>query len=53
MALIREGALLDSESLRVLSQAAESSGLQLWIERVTDGEDVGVVIEDGEVVSVK
>lgn len=46
--LVRDGSLLDSASLQVLSDMAEKAGAQVWIEVV--GEDgVGVVIEDGEV----
>lgn len=48
--LIRDGSLLDRESLVALAKMAEDNDAQVWIERVSDGEDVGIVIEDGEVV---
>lgn len=48
--LIRDGSLLDKESLAALAQVAEEHDAQIWIERVGDGDEVGVVIEDGEVV---
>jgi predicted ATP-dependent endonuclease of OLD family len=47
--LIRDGSLLDSESLALLAEMAETHDLQIWLERVSDGESVGVVIEDGAV----
>ena len=47
--LIRDGSLLDSESLALLGSMAEQHDVQVWVERVTDGESVGVVIEDGYV----
>jgi len=47
--LIRDGSLLDNESLQALGVLAEDADAQLWIERVGDGDEVSVVIEDGEV----
>ncbi len=47
--LVREGSLLDSDSLALLEQLAGEQNAQVWLERVTDGEPCGVVIEDGEV----
>lgn len=44
---IRDGSLLDSTSMAVLKTFAETSNLQIWIERV--GAGTGVVIEDGHV----
>jgi DNA repair exonuclease SbcCD ATPase subunit len=45
--LIRDGSLLDSDSLAMIERLASESDAQIWMERVSDGEDVGVVIEDG------
>lgn len=45
--LIREGSFLDSERLAELEQFVESRGGCVWLEKVTDGENVGIVIEDG------
>lgn len=47
--LIRDGSLLDSESLAAIAEMARVNGTQIWIERVSDGDGVGIVIEDGEV----
>jgi DNA repair exonuclease SbcCD ATPase subunit len=47
--LIRDGSLLDKDSMRMLAQIAEANKFQVFIERVTDGAGAGVVIEDGEV----
>lgn len=48
--LVRDGSLLDPESMALLTQEAESQGLQIWMEVVGSREDATVVIEDGEVV---
>lgn len=48
--LIREGALLDDESLAALMAAAAERGFQIWIETVGTrdaAEGVGIIIEDG------
>jgi hypothetical protein len=49
--LIRDGSLLDSDSLNILKELAAKNDTQLWIERVgsLSNELPGVVIEDGEV----
>jgi hypothetical protein len=49
--LIRDGSLLDSDSLEVLKSLASERDAQLWIERVggLTGSLPGIVIEDGEV----
>lgn len=47
--LIRDGSLLDDASLATIAQLAEERDLQLWIERVGDGKECSVVIEDGHV----
>ncbi len=49
--LIRDGSLLDDESLAQLKQFAVDNDAQLWIERVGTGEEVSIVIEDGEIAS--
>lgn len=48
--LVREGSLLDAESMTLLAELAEEWDAQLIVERVTDGNGVGITIEDGEVV---
>jgi hypothetical protein len=47
--LIRDGAFLDGKSLAALQELAASSDVQLWIERVGTGDEVSVIIENGEV----
>ena len=47
--LIRDGSLLDRHSLAILAEMAEAHDMQVWLERVTDGQPVGIVIEDGEI----
>lgn len=49
VALVREGSALDDENQKALEEAATAAGLQVWIERVTNGEHVGITIVDGEV----
>lgn len=48
VALIRDGSLLDKEGLEAIKSLAEHHDYQVWIERVMDGPESGVVyIEDG------
>lgn len=48
---VADASLLDAESMELVQQMAEEHDIQMWLERVADnGEGVGVVIEDGEVV---
>lgn len=49
--IIREGSLLDEDSMELLTSIAVEHGYDLLVERVTNGEKVGIVIEDGEVAS--
>jgi len=44
---IRDGSLLDSESLALIAQMAAEHDMQVWVERVSDDGKVGFVIEDG------
>ena len=48
--LIRDGSLLDADSLRVIAEMAAANDSQFWIERVDDSRRMGVVIEDGSVL---
>ncbi len=50
--LVRDGSLLDGDSLAVLEGMAKEHGAQVWLERVDATGKVGVVIEDGEVKAV-
>lgn len=48
--LIRDGSLLDKDSMKMISEMAEASDTQVWMERVSDdGEGCTVVIEDGSI----
>jgi len=47
--LIRDGSLLDPQNLDMLRQMAETNDFQVWIERVGEGEECSVVIEEGVV----
>lgn len=47
--LIRDGSLLDEENLKLVAELAEAHGAQVWMERVGDGDEVAVVLEDGSV----
>lgn len=49
IALIRDGSLLDSDSLRIVAEIARDAGGEVWVERVGRGEECAVIIEDGEV----
>ena len=49
---IRDGSLLDSTSLKIVSELVEEHDFQLWLEQVDESGEVGVYIEDGMVVSV-
>ena len=49
--LIKDGSLLDSQSLALVAEMAAQRDAQVWIERVDESGTVGIVIEDGEVVS--
>lgn len=45
--LIRDGSLLDNHSLQAVAEIAEQRDLQVWMERVGDGAECSVIIEDG------
>lgn len=47
---IQDGSLLDAESLAMISETAETHDYQVWIETVSNGDGVGWLIEDGELV---
>ena len=46
---VRDGSLLDADSLVLLQQMAEAAGYQVWIEMVDATGKIGIVIEDGRV----
>ena len=47
--LIRDGSLLDDESLALVAKMAAEAEAQVWMERVGEGAECSVVIEDGAV----
>ncbi len=47
--LIRDGSLLDEDSLKMVAKMAEKENGQLWIERVGEGKECQVIIENGRV----
>jgi len=47
--LIRDGSLLDDASLRIVAEMAAAHDGQVWLERVGEGAECSVVIEDGHV----
>lgn len=46
---IKDGSLLDENSLQLVADAAAAADYQVWIERVDTSGKVGVVMEDGHV----
>lgn len=49
---IKDGSLLDEESLSLIAEMAKSEDYQVWMERVDTSGRVGIVMEEGEVVAV-
>ncbi len=50
--LVRSGSDLDEDSLRLLGELAAAEGGEVWLERVSTGQECSVVIEDGMVRAV-
>lgn len=46
---IRDGSLLDPDSMKIIGEMAAAGDYQFWVERVDASGLVGVVLEDGEV----
>lgn len=53
VALVRDASLLDEDSLKLVAELAAEQDCQVWLERVGKGDEVSVVIEDGEVAEVR
>ncbi len=51
--LIRNGSLLDDESMSLLAEVAKENSYQIWIERVGTNDEGAIVIEAGEVVGAE
>jgi uncharacterized coiled-coil protein SlyX len=48
---ILDGSLLDDDNLKLIAEAATEHDMQVWVERVGTGDEIGVIIEDGQVAS--
>jgi hypothetical protein len=46
---VKDGALLDEDSMRLLAEMAKEQDFQLWVEVVGTGASVGVIMEDGQI----
>ncbi len=46
---IKEGVLLDANSMKATEQFAQENGLQVWVERVGEGEDDCIILAEGEI----
>lgn len=51
--LVRDASLLDEKSMELVAKMAAEHGGQVWLEKVGNGEECHVVIEDGMVVRRK
>lgn len=49
---IEDASLLDDDNLMLIADMATDNDYQVWIERVGDPGDVGILIEDGSVAAV-
>lgn len=49
---VRDGSLMDEDSMAMLARMADDKDYQVWIERVDSSGAVGFVIEDGHVMEV-
>ncbi len=47
--LVRDGSLLDDSNLKLLAELAANHDGQVWLERVGEGDECAVIIEDGKV----
>jgi hypothetical protein len=47
--IIKDGSLLDSKSLKLVAEFAAANDAQVWMERVGQGQECQVIIEDGMV----
>lgn len=47
--LMREGSLLDSEGIEAVKRFAIKNNYQIWIEKVDETGEIGIVIEEGRV----
>lgn len=50
---VRDGSLLDEDSMKILAEMADAKDYQIWVERVDSSGKVGFVLENGYVKSPK
>jgi energy-coupling factor transporter ATP-binding protein EcfA2 len=48
---IKDGSLLDDDGLRTIADLAAAQDYQVWVERVDNSGKIGIVMEDGAVVT--
>ncbi len=46
---VRDGSLLDDDSMKLLGEMASAADMQVWIETVESGRDGAIVMEDGHI----
>jgi energy-coupling factor transporter ATP-binding protein EcfA2 len=46
---VPDASLLDKKSMQIIRETAAAENFQMWLERVSDGDEGAVIIEDGEV----
>lgn len=49
---IDNGSLLDQDAMKLIAETAEANDYQIWIERIGEGEECGIIIEDGEIKEI-
>jgi hypothetical protein len=49
---IKDGSLLDEDSLAIIAEMAKNEDFQVWIEEVSKTGKVGIYMSDGEVVAI-
>jgi len=52
MLIIKDGSLLDQDNLRVIAELTKGQDFQAWIEKVSDDNKTGIVIEDGGILKI-
>lgn len=50
--IIKDGSLLDSANMAVIEEMAKEKDFQIFIEAVSDNDDLGIVIEEGKVKKI-
>lgn len=50
---VRDGSLLDDDSMKILAEMAREKDYQVWIERVDSSGKIGFVLEDGKLKSTE